>query len=101
MSEEAKSRKKRDKREKKEATYVIPLYRMYWGRRSNRAARAIKFVRRFIARHFGVDEDKVIIHNAVNEYVWSRGIEKPPRRIKVKAVRKLEDGTVKVILLRS
>ena len=97
MSEETKSRKKK---EKKEAIYVIPLYRMYWGRRSNRAARAIRFVRKFVARHFGVDEDKIIIHNAVNEYIWAHGIEKPPRRVKVKAIRNPEDETVKVILLR-
>ncbi len=87
-------------KDKKEAIYTIPIYKVYWGRRTNRAARAIKLVRRFIARHFGVDERDVIIHNNVNEYIWSRSIEKPPRRITVKAKKDQESGKVKVILLR-
>jgi len=87
-------------KEKKEMIYTIPLGRIYWGRRTNRAARAVKAVRRFIARHFGVEPEKVIIHTDVNEYIWSRGIEKPPRRITVKAVKDPEKGTVKVLLVR-
>ncbi len=61
--------------------YVIPLSRVYWGRRTNRADRAVKLLRKFVRRHAKVD--KVIIANEVNEYIWSRGREKPPRRIKV------------------
>lgn len=87
-------------KDKKEMIYTIPLKRMYWGRRSNRAARAARFVRRFIARHFGVEPEDVVIHPAVNEYIWSRGIEKPPRRITVKAVKDPETGVVKVLLVR-
>ena len=87
-------------KDKKEAIYIIPIYKVYWGRRSNRAARAVRFVRKFIARHFGVDESDVVIHNNVNEYIWSRSIEKPPRRITVKAVKDQESGKVKVVLLR-
>lgn len=87
-------------KDKKEAIYTIPIYKVYWGRRTNRAARAIKLVRRFIARHFGVDEKDVVIHNNVNEYIWSRSIEKPPRRVTVKAVKDQETGKVKVVLVR-
>ncbi|BEP18070.1 50S ribosomal protein L31e [Pyrofollis japonicus] len=87
-------------KEKKEAIYTIPVYRVYWGRRTNRAARAIRFIRKFIARHFGVDEKDVVIHNNVNEYIWSRSIERPPRRVTVKAVKDPESGKVKVVLLR-
>ncbi|KSW11671.1 50S ribosomal protein L31 [Pyrodictium occultum] len=87
-------------KDKKEAVYTIPLSRVYWGRRVNRAARAVKLLRRFIARHFGVDPSDVVIHASVNEYIWSRGIEKPPRRITVKAVKDEETGRVKVLLLR-
>ncbi len=87
-------------KDKKEAIYTIPIYKVYWGRRTNRAARAIKLVRRFIARHFGVDEKDVVIHNNVNEYIWSRSIEKPPRRVTVKAIKDQETGKVKVVLVR-
>lgn len=87
-------------KDKKEAIYTIPIYKVYWGRRTNRAARAVKLIRRFIARHFGVEERDVIIHNNVNEYIWSRSIEKPPRRVTVKAIKDQESGKVKVVLLR-
>ena len=61
--------------------YVIPLSRVYWGRRSNRADRAVRIVRRFVERH--TRADRILIDNSVNNYIWSRGREKPPRRIKV------------------
>jgi len=87
-------------KDKTEMIYTIPLGRVYWGRRTNRAARAIKLIRKFVARHFGVPPEKVWIHTDVNEYVWRRGIEKPPRRIKVKVVKDAEKGIVKVFLVR-
>ncbi len=65
----------------KSIVYVIPLKRVYWGRRTNRADRAVKLVRRFVERH--TKADRVLIMNEVNEYIWSRSREKPPRRIKV------------------
>ncbi len=72
-----------DEKEKfiKGFVYVIPLARVYWGRRTNRADRAIKLIKRFVARH--TKADRVIIGNDVNMYVWSRSREKPPRRVKV------------------
>jgi len=70
--------------------YVIPLSRVYWGRRTNRADRAVKLVRRFVQRHTKVD--RVLITNEVNEFIWQRGREKPPRRIKVVvAVKEVEE----------
>ncbi len=62
--------------------HVIPLYRVYWGRKKNRAKRAIRLIREYVKRHFKKAET-IIISNEVNELVWSRGIEKPPRRIRV------------------
>ncbi len=74
-----------DKKDKKKFVkgfvYIIPLARVYWGRRTNRADRAIKLIREFVKKH--TKADKVIIYNDVNNYVWSRSREKPPRRIKV------------------
>ncbi len=61
--------------------YVVPLKRVYWGRRTNRADRAIRLIRAFVKRHTKADEVK--IGNDVNMYVWSRSREKPPRRIKI------------------
>ncbi len=66
--------------------------------RSKRANRAIKEIREYIARHMKVDDDELIwIDTALNEKIWSRGIQKPPSKITVKAVR-FEDGLVEVSL---
>jgi len=61
--------------------YNVNLSRVYWGRRTNRADRAVKYLRKFIARH--TKADRVLVTNEVNNYIWSRGREKPPRRISV------------------
>ncbi len=66
--------------------------------RSKRANRAIKEIREYIARHMKVDDQELIwIDTALNERIWSRGIQKPPAKITVKAVR-FEDGLVEVSL---
>lgn len=78
-----------------ERVYIIPLRRVYETRRTKRASRAIRELKKFISRH--MKSDNVIIDPLVNEKIWERGIEKPPRRIKVKAV-KYEDNRVVVYL---
>jgi large subunit ribosomal protein L31e len=70
--------------------YVINLSRVYWGRRTNRADRAIRLIRRFVQRH--TKADKVLIDNEVNMYVWRRSREKPPRRVKVLVTIYEEEG---------
>jgi ribosomal protein L31E len=40
---------------------------------------------------------KIIISNEVNERIWTRGIQKPPRNIRVRAA-KDKDGNVTVYL---
>jgi len=61
--------------------YVVPLKRVYWGRRTNRADRAVKLLKSFIKRH--TKADRVVITNEVNNYIWGRGREKPPHRVRV------------------
>lgn len=80
-----------------ERIYVIPLRVVKVSPRTKRANRAAIEVRNFIARHMKTDLEKVWIDTPVNEALWSRGIQKPPRRIRVKAV-KFEDGVVEVSL---
>ena len=82
-------------KEKHDTIYTIPLRRVYWGRRTNRADRAIRLIRKFVSRHFGVG--RVIIDNTVNEYIWSRSREKPPPRITVRVI-KIDEETAKVLL---
>ena len=79
--------------------HVIPLKRIYFGRRKNRADRAIRFIRKYVARHFK-EVEKIIIDPRVNEYIWSRGREKPPRRITVEIRFDKEEKLARVLLVR-
>lgn len=81
-----------------ERFYNIPLGKVYNKPRTKRAKNAIELVKRFIARHMNTDYDKVWLDRSVNERVWSRGIQKPPRRIQVRAVKFPEDNLVEVSL---
>jgi len=68
-----------------EREYVVPLGRLYWGPRKKRAKKAIRILREFALRHLRrLNVEEVKIDPKVNEYIWSRNIEKPPRRVKVK-----------------
>jgi len=80
-----------------EREYVIPLRDAYEASRTRRAKRAINIVREFARRHMKAEIVK--ISQGVNQLIWSRGIEKPPRRIKV-IMRKKKEGVVEVLLLR-
>ncbi len=82
-----------------ERVYTINLRRTREVSRTKRAPYAIRLIRKFISRHLHVEPQQVKISNEVNEKIWSRSIEKPPRKIKVKVV-KYEDGTVWVYLYK-
>lgn len=77
--------------------YVVNLRRAYYVSRTKRAKYAVGLIRRFVARHLKVETKNVKIGQALNEVLWARSIEKPPRRVRV-VVEKLSDGTVKVDL---
>ncbi|RMD67510.1 50S ribosomal protein L31e [Candidatus Pacearchaeota archaeon] len=75
--------------------YVIPL-RREWRKVANyrRAGRAIKAIKKFVARHAKVPErdlEKVKIDSSLNEEIWFRGRRHPPAKIKVRVER---DGDV-------
>jgi len=74
-----------------ERIYTIPLRRVWISPRKRRAPRAVRVVRSFIQRH--MKPEAIIVSNEVNERLWSRGIEKPPRKIRVRAS-KDKEGTV-------
>ncbi|MEM1695476.1 MAG: 50S ribosomal protein L31e [Desulfurococcaceae archaeon] len=81
------------------SVHVIPLKRVYFGRRFNRADRAVRLIKKYVARHFK-DAEKIVIDPAVNQYVWSRGREKPPRRITVEIRFDKENKVAEVLLVR-
>ncbi|MEM1550774.1 MAG: 50S ribosomal protein L31e [Candidatus Bathyarchaeia archaeon] len=73
-----------------ERIYTISLSRAWIRPRTKRAPRAIRLLKAFIKRHMKVDEETIRITNEVNEKIWSRGIQKPPRRIRVRVARDKE-----------
>ena len=76
-----------------EKIYTIPL-RHVWvvTPRGKRAPRAVRDVRDFVARHMKAEE--VAISNEVNAALWARSINKPPRRITVRAVKDKEGKVI-------
>jgi large subunit ribosomal protein L31e len=79
-----------------ERIYTVPLRKAYWtGSRLRRSNRAIRILREFVERHMKPEE--VVIQPEVNERIWDRGIQKPPRRIRIRAT-KNSDNLVRVYL---
>jgi len=76
-----------------ERIYTIPLRDLKNLPRTKRAPRAIAVIKKFIARHMKTAEVDVWIDTPVNEVIWSRGRERPPSKIRVKAV-KFEDQNI-------
>ncbi|MCI4446950.1 MAG: 50S ribosomal protein L31e [Pyrobaculum sp.] len=77
--------------------YVVNLRRVYEVSRTKRAKYAVGLIRRFVARHLKVEPTAVKIGQRLNMALWSRSIEKPPRRVRV-TVEKLSDGTAVIEL---
>jgi large subunit ribosomal protein L31e len=109
--EEAKPPPREEKPEEEiveERIYTIPLGKAWIGPPRKRAPRAMRIIKSFLIKHMklekkegeGEEEEepkKLIISNEVNEKVWSRGIEKPPRKVRVRAA-KDKEGNVTVYL---
>jgi large subunit ribosomal protein L31e len=110
--EEAKPRERKKKKEEEEIVeeriYTIPLGKALVRPPKKRAPRALQLIRVFLNKHMKLEMrveaeeekselPKLTISNEVNEKVWGRGIEKPPRKIRVRAT-KDKDGNVTVYL---
>jgi large subunit ribosomal protein L31e len=79
-----------------ERIYTVPLRKAYWtGSRLRRSNRAVRVLREFVERHMKPEE--LLIQPEVNEQIWSRGIQKPPRRVRIRAT-KNSDNLVRVYL---
>jgi large subunit ribosomal protein L31e len=110
--EEAKPAPREKKEEEEEVVeeriYTIPLGKALIMPPRKRAPRAMRMLRSFIIKHMKLEAPKgegeeeeepkeLSISNEVNERVWGRGVEKPPRKIRVRAA-KDKDGNVTVYL---
>ena len=106
--EKVKKRKKKEEEEEyvEDRTYTIPLGKAFLVPPRKRAPKAMRIVKAFVYRHMKIptraeEEDEevpsLVITNDVNERIWGRGIEKPPRRIRIRAT-KDKEGNVTVHL---
>ncbi|MEX2680866.1 MAG: 50S ribosomal protein L31e [Candidatus Sigynarchaeota archaeon] len=71
-----------------ERTYIVPLSRAYASPRKYRAKKAIIILREFFKRHMKPTE--LVILPEVNDEIWSRSIERPPRKLKIRATKSIE-----------
>ena len=109
--EEAKPPSREEKVEEEEIVeervYTVPLGKCWIVPPNKRAPRAMRMIRSFVMKHMklearGEKEEeeepkRLVISNDVNERVWGRGIEKPPRKIRIRAA-KDKEGNITVYL---
>ena len=97
VKEEAKSKKAAEEEEEEleiveEKFYDLNLRRIWTAPREKRTPRAVRYLREFIGRRMKTDE--VAISEAANSMLWARGISKPPRKIRVRAVKDKEGRVI-------
>jgi len=78
-----------------ERIYIVPLAKARRGPRNKRAKKAVRYLREYMMRHF--KPESLVITQEVNEKIWERSIQKPPRKLKVRATKNI-DGLVVVYL---
>lgn len=78
--------------------YNVPL-RKGWLKapRWNRTKKAVKTLKKFLARHMKVEIENVYIGKHLNERLWQDGIKRPPHHVKLTVI-KDKDGMVKAEL---
>jgi large subunit ribosomal protein L31e len=74
-------------------SYVINLRSVYSAPRKKRSKVAIRKIREFVARHLRYS-GAIKIDPRLNELLWSRSIEKPPRKVKLDVKFTVEDGEI-------
>jgi large subunit ribosomal protein L31e len=50
-----------------------------------RTPKAVRFIKEQAARHLKTSVDNIKIDESLNALIWSRGLKKPPRVVKIKA----------------
>lgn len=82
----------------KEVEMTISLREVVYVSRKRRSSAAVSLLRGKIARFMKVPLENVWIDDSVNKFIWKRGIEKPPRKLRVKILKLEEDNSAEVLL---
>jgi large subunit ribosomal protein L31e len=91
--------------EELERVFTVPLTVTKQVPRTKRAPRAIKEIKEYVRQHMtdktmskeDAPKKDVWVDYRLNEYLWSKGIENPPSKVRIKAIR-FEDGLIEVSL---
>jgi len=70
--------------------YTVPLRYSVYSPRTYRARKAMNIIKNFLERHLKTSSDKIKIGQSLNEAVWSRGMQKPPSKIKIEVFKEDE-----------
>lgn len=84
LSKEKPKKGEEEKEEKKilkESVHTIPLRKAFDHPKTSRAKYAVREIKRYIRKH---TRKEPFVDASVNEVIWARSIQKPPRKIKVK-----------------
>ncbi len=81
-----------------ERIYTVPLSRAYNYSERYRVWFAMKLLRAFLARHMKVEPESVRLSAGINDLMWTHGMSRPPRKLKLK-VSKDSGGMVRAVLL--
>lgn len=82
----------------KEINMTISLREIVYTNRKRRSSAAVSLLRKKVSRFVKVPEENVWIDDQVNHLIWQRGIEKPPKKLKVKILKIEEDNSAEVLL---
>lgn len=75
-----------------EKFYDLNLRRIWNSPREKRTPRAVRFLRDYVARRMKTDD--VSLSEDANHMLWKRGTSKPPRKIRVRAVKDKEGKVI-------
>ena len=68
-----------------EKIFTIPLREVFEEERNKRASNASKLVRTFLMKH--TKTENVKLGKSINEAIWKRGINKPPRKLRIHVIK--------------
>ena|SRR5690348_2801825 len=75
-----------------EKFYDLNLRRIWTAPREKRTPRAVRYVRQYAAQR--MKTDSVSLSEETNSLLWSRGISKPPRKIRIRVVKDKEGKVI-------
>jgi large subunit ribosomal protein L31e len=75
-----------------EKFYTVNLRDVWTVPRKQRAPKAVRILRDFVKRNMKAEDIKV--SNGINQEIWLRSIQKPPRKLKIRVVKDKEGQVI-------